>query len=201
MINKLLKVLIIMFSSQAGAEGMPILLGGGIESIIGTKESFKINIVDEVEDGCLPRPSRLSDKAELVLRRNNFKINDDDSLATDVFVIYALGYETVEDLCVVYLSADLYTTVSAHVPFSDKIESGNKTLIRANHEVGAGLMAGPKSGMQKRLEEQANTFTETFVLNITRAKDHIEENYPSIFEERERMLKKWAEEFSGESEE
>ncbi len=159
-----------------------LFLDGGMASLLATKDTFVIEYIDQVSDGCLPYPSRMKDKMELVLRQNGFSISSEDLWLSDKIVVNALGYATNSSSCVVYLEADLIYWANVVVPHAQLVPGGSNTVVQVGHALGGTLLTGTKNQMQGRVEEQVKEFGERAFLEISRSRDQIESEFPEIMD-------------------
>ena len=171
--------LLISLASTAQSESS-LLFAGGTQSLIATRDTFAIELSDQVTGGCLPNPSALKDRMEVSLRKNGYKINSESNLFSDDIRITALGYKVGEDFCVVYLSASLNFLVGMNVPFAHNVASGDLTMAPFTHYFGGTLLSGDQSSMQKRLSDQVSEYADKPFLDISRARDAIFLEFPSI---------------------
>ena len=171
--------LAVSLASTAQSESS-LLFNGGNRSLLATRDTFAIEVSDQVTGGCLPSPSALKDKMEVSLRKNGYKINSESNLFSDNIRITALGYKIGEDACVVYLTASLSFLVGMNVPFAHNVASGSLTMASFTHDFGGTLLSGDQSSMQKRLSDQVSEYSDKLFLDISRARDAIFSKFPSI---------------------
>lgn len=171
--------LMVSLASTAQSESS-LLFAGGTQSLIATRDTFAIELSDQVTGGCLPDPSALKDRMEVSLRKNGYKINSESNLFSDDIRITALGYKVGEDSCVVYLSASLNFLVGMNVPFAHNIASGHLTMAPFIHYFGGTLLSGEQSSIHKRLSDQVSEYADRLFLDISRARDAIFVKFPSI---------------------
>ena len=175
---------IIFFSVVAGvssAEDQVNLLGsGGYSAILATTNNFYIEVIDQVEDGCLPYPGKLKDKFELVLRQNGLSIQTERIFTSPVIVIKTLGYEARSGSCVVNIESVIEKWSLVYVPYSEDVASGKTTFVNIGFGGNSNLLSGGKQDMQSRLEKVAQEHAEAFVLRRSRDIDHIKKYFPSI---------------------
>lgn len=170
-------------------EPVSLLIEGGIEAILALKDDFYIEVDDQVDDGCLPQPSRLKDKMEISLRQNGYSIESERSLLGNNITISALGYGTGDDSCAIVLRAALSFYNLVTVPYSTTVPSGQNTLAPIEYQIGSAIFTGGKNGMQSRLEEKTAEFGNDLFLKISRSKDLVQESFPEIiqfFEEQQK---------------
>ncbi len=165
---------------------MRFLVGGGINSLLATKNSFAIKVDDQVTGGCLPNPRQLKDELEISLRKNGFNIEKESDSFSNTILISALGYKMGKYKCVVYISANITFPIIVKVPFSNKVLFGGETFVPFRHQILSGLLTGEVYSIQKRLSKQMKEVADKVYLEISRAKDKIFSRFPSIKKE---MLK------------
>jgi len=166
----------------------PLLMQGGMESLLALRDNFLIEYSDEVTDGCLPRPARMKDKMELTLRKNGFSIATEELPMANVIVVSAIGYvPSASAICVVHIEANLIFKALVFVPYSQTVPGEDKTLASIVHQFGNVVLTGPKNGMQGRIEKQVEEFGEELYLTISRSKDHIKKHFPEIIEYHEQL--------------
>ena len=182
-INIFVLLVVVTFPSWVLAEDEPsLLLEGSLGSLIALRDNFTIEYSDQVSDGCLPQPSKMKDKMELVLRQNGFSISTEESWLPNRITITALGFATNSSSCAVHLSADLVFWGSVVVPFAQTVPNGPNTLAPITYPLGSYIFTGGKSSMQERVEKQVKEFGENLYLSISRAKDDVKKKFPQILE-------------------
>ncbi|MBY5980039.1 hypothetical protein [Ferrimonas balearica] len=181
--NILILVALLNLPNLAMAKDEPsLLLEGSLSSLIALKENFTIEYSDQVSDGCLPQPSRMKDKMEIVLRQNGFSISQEESLFPNRIKIIALGFATSTSSCAVHLDAELVFWGSVVVPYAQTVPSGPNTFAPITFQIGSIILTGNKNGMQERIEKQVKEFGEILYLSISRAKDDVKEKFPQILD-------------------
>lgn len=156
-------------------------LEGGWAAILATRHRFKIVYDDEVTGGCLPRPSRLRDKLELSLRRNNFEIVPSDEKGIyDELRLSALGFKAGTGFCAVSLVLSLGTWAPVTVPYAKGNPTGDITMVPLRYEVGHYLVTWRKRGMQRKLEKTAVDLGDKLFLQVARSRDRIFRDFPVI---------------------
>ncbi len=172
--------MLILFSQLMFAEesAPTILFDGGRNAILATRDTFSIEVLDGVKDGCLPTPNKLKDKMEYSLRKNGFTIISDskNNFSPNQIDIDVVGYKISNNSCVVHISAKLYMLSSVSVPYT----KNETTFMSTTHILGGILLSGSKYSMQKRLEDEVTEFGDELYLDISRAKDEIFSKFPSI---------------------
>ena len=159
-----------------------LLIEGSYWSLIALRDNFTIEYSDQVSDGCLPQPSKMKDKMELVLRQNGFSIATEEPVFPNRILITALGFATSASSCVVHLDTDLVFWGNVAVPFAQTVPSGPTTFALIPYPMGNIILTGSKNGMQERVEKQVQEFGESLYLEISRAKDFIKKKFPQILE-------------------
>lgn len=177
-----LAVLMIMPGCALAEDKPSLLLEGSLGSLIALRDNFTIDYSDQVSDGCLPQPSRMKDKMELVLRQNGFSIATEEPLFSNKITITALGFATNSSSCAVHLSADLVFWGSVVVPYAQTVPNGPNTFAPITFPMGSYILTGGKSSMQERVEKQVKEFGENLYLSISRAKDDVKKKFPEILE-------------------
>lgn len=152
-----------------------MLLEGGRNALIYNIDSFKILLSDQVVDGCLASPARISDAMEVSLRQAGFKIQNDNPLATYVNIT-VLGYMS-GGICFVSHSVDIDTLRLMVLP----LEDFHSTLATHSLRIDYGVVSGRASHTQSSLEDVARKSGEKIYLMISRAKDEMRENFPEIY--------------------
>lgn len=176
-------VVLILAPTWAAAENeASLLLEGSLGSLIAHRDNFFIEYSDQVSDGCLPQPSKMKDKMELVLRQNGFSIAAEESFIANKISITALGFATNSSSCAVHINANLVFWGSVVVPYAQTVPDGPNTLAPITFSMGSYILAGSKSSMQERIEAQIKEFAEGFYLSISRAKDDVKKKFPQILE-------------------
>jgi len=166
---------LLIFSSLAFAEGEPNLLSAGDNALLAPMSVFYIVVDDEVEDGCLPRPSALKDKMEVSIRQSGFGIVEKSTMFSNNIRISLSGYAYAGG-CVVTLGTEIISGVPAVVYRT----ASEHTFANHITFIGRSLLTGSKSGMQSRLEKIVSEDGDRIYLIISRARDHMRKNFPEL---------------------
>ena len=178
-----LAVLIICPNYAMADDGPSLLFEGSMGSLIALRDNFTIEYSDQVTDGCLPQPSRMKDKMELVLRQNGFSIaTEEPSLFPNKINITALGFATNSSSCAVHIEANLVFWGNVVVPHAQTVPNGPNTFAPITFPIGNIMLTGGKSSMQERIEKQIKEFGEGLYLSISQAKDDVKKKFPQILE-------------------
>lgn len=182
-------MILIVFCKIAFAENAPSLFQeGGTNSLIATIDTFSITVNDQVRDGCLPNPRGLKDKMEISLRKNGYKISDENDLPINDIYISAVGGKTPSTSCVVSLSVDLRFLTASQVPFTTSSKD-KMTLVYSRYHIGDGLHLENSNSMQTLLNKEISYYGDKLYLDISRAQDDIFTKFPSIKKEYEESKK------------
>ena len=175
--------LVLFFPNPVFAEDKASLFfDGGMGSLIALRDNFFIEYSDQVSDGCLPQPSKMTDKMELALRQNGFSIEAEKSLFPNLIKITALGFGTNNYSCAVHVEAKLVFYANVSVPYAQEMEDGRTTLAPVIYTFGSTMLTGGKNGMQERIEKTVKEFGDNLYLQISRSKDEIADKFPEILE-------------------
>lgn len=91
---KSLAALLLMSSIAIAQTHIPKLLTeGGGNALLATRHTVAIEVIEQVSDGCLPKPAALKSKLSDLLYRAGFKVVDDSTVVDRVQII-AIGYAT-----------------------------------------------------------------------------------------------------------
>lgn len=182
-LNILLILTLALSAINARADDPNLLVDGGTNALLALKDSFSIDYSDQVSDGCLPQPTKMKDKMELVLRQNGLGISKDDQLAflKNKIAITAVGFATSSNSCAINVEAVLMFYVNILVPYAQDVPSSQSTIVPFNYSLGSVLLTGSKYGMQERVETQIKDFGEKLYLDVSRARDQVQEQFPEIF--------------------
>lgn len=177
--KRVLTVLMLATSGIAHTQQANLLLDGGLNSLIATRDSFSINVFDQVKDGCLPHPNALRDHMEISLRKNGFGISKASALSNAI-VISALGHETTREACAVHIRAFLEFPVTVGVPHSPGSQHSEGTIVPYIFPIKSSLLTGSKHDMQQRLETWSSQAGDRLYLDISRARDDTFSKFPEI---------------------
>lgn len=176
--RKILIVALLSIASLARADDASLLTDGGINAFLATMDAFSIRIHDQVTDGCLPQPNALSDKLEVALRKNGFRIVDPSFLTNDIHII-PVGYALTTTSCAVSVVVTLSFATFSNVPYINR-PGPNTTILSVERQLTGTLLTGEKASMQSRLEEQMTQTADKLYLDISRARDDIFSKFPEI---------------------
>lgn len=171
-------------STILSAEQPSVVVEGGADVLIFNIDEVGLQVNDDVVDGCLPRPSSVGAATEVALRRNNISasVETESSLRPTVYVS-ALGYSTSEYTCVIafLMSLEIWSPVS--VPYSANLSEDMKTtIVPIKWQMYSTVLTGPKSDMQERIEREAEKGANNIFIEIDRAKDTVESQWPQLWE-------------------
>lgn len=183
--KKLLIVLIVLrvgidVHVALAGENPSLLLEGGMSALLASRDTFFIEVVDEVSDGCLPQPSRLKDQTEIAIRQNNLSVSNESGIGSNVISLNAMGYDYGHNLCAVYFSATLQFWSLVVVPGAHEAPHGNYTFVPIAFRFESAILTGPKTSMQGRLEALARRYGESLFLHVSRARDEVSSKWPTI---------------------
>lgn len=171
----------IFYMATSHAQQPNMFFDGGEQAFLSTKHNFFITVLDQVKDGCLPRPSALKDKLEISLRRNGFLIESENKTFASTLVINALGYESGINMCAVSLRITIEYPIVAKVHHTNLSNANNsETLLIHRTQITHNLLTGPKTDIQERLENVTSSAGDNFFLMISRARDKIFTDFPEI---------------------
>lgn len=161
-----------------------MLFEGGTNAILFDTSVVKIEISDQVKDGCMPQPSALETAAEAALRRNGFGIStDENALFIPTVRITALGYAVGGNSCAVTFTMQLSRFIAAIVPNTGQLpDDVRKTLAPIDWTVYNKMLTGPKYDMQGRLEREAEKSANELFIAVDRANDYVKEKWPVVWE-------------------
>lgn len=172
-----------LIPNLALAEDSPsLLLEGGMGSLVALRDNFFIEYNDQVSDGCLPQPSKMKDKMELVLRQNGFSIAAEKMFFPNVINITALGFGTNNYSCAVHVEAKLIFYANVAVPYAQDMNDGSTTFAPVTYKFGGTMLTGGKNGMQGRVEETVKEFGDNLYLQTSRFKDALADKFPEILD-------------------
>ena len=157
----ILAVLLICPGWSMAEDEPSLLLEGSLSSLIALRDNFTIEYSDQVSDGCLPQPSRMKDKMELVLRQNGFSIATEESWFPNKINITALGFATNASSCAVHLDADLVFWGSVVVPYAQTVPNGPNTLAPITFPIGNVILTGGQHCPVRFLHEQFPGFVDS----------------------------------------
>ena len=147
-------VMILFVAPPAMAEGTVY-----VPKALKTSKSASLNFLDQVSGGCLPQPNSAKNAAEVELRRSKFSVNPDLAWTLEVTFV---GFDLPSvSGCVAAYSLEFWGIV-----VSDEVVTwAPKTriipmLIYSNR----GVIAGPKAGFQKQIEDTSARLARDFTL-------------------------------------
>ena len=181
--KKLLLTLLVCSTVLLQAEKpVNMFYDGDVNALLVDKDTFYVNVVDEVTGGCLPKPEQLKRSMESSLRNNGFKIVKKASYYVPEIYISTLGFR-INGRCVVDFTVSLKFPIVVEVPNAKNVSSGNRTLITHNYSVGRHIFNYPKRSMQKTLNKYVKKYGDKVYMRIAKSKDKIYTKFPSMKEE------------------
>lgn len=178
--------LIALFLSTlvVASESPSMLMEGGTQALIFDVKSVALEVSDQVEGGCMPRPNSIRASAEAALRRNGLSvIGDEQTLLTPVAKVSALGYAHSDYLCVVAFTFSISKFIGANVPYSNNLdESMRSTLAPIEIDIYSTILSGGKSDMQDRLEREAEKGANDLFIAVERSKDYVKSKWPALWQ-------------------
>lgn len=175
----LLTVLLSCVAMLHAETNVSMLYDGDISALLVDKDTFYVEVIDEVTGGCLPKPEQLKKSMESSLRNNGFKIVDKAGYYIPEVSISTLGFR-INGRCVVDFTVTLRFPVVAEVPNAKNVPSGNRTLIRYNYNIGRQIFNYPKYSMQKTLNKYVKKYGDKVYISIAKSKDKTYAKFPSI---------------------
>lgn len=171
------------FAATASAEETPsMLFEGGNSVLLFNVNEVTIEIQDQVNDQCMPRPTSVRRSAEATLRRNDFTIAKESEMFSNSVTINAIGYETSNSSCAVYFEAILGVVRAVTVPASNNLDSSlSTTLAPINYHFFGTLLTGTKSEMQTRIERQAERAMDDLFIKLDKARDRTKNKWPEVW--------------------
>lgn len=183
--NKLLLFAIFLVAAFAASaeEESSMLFEGGNQVLLFDVTDVKLEVSDQVKDGCMPQPNSVNVSAEAALRRNKFSIvNGEDSFWAPSVQITVLGYAHSDYLCAIFFSLAITKYIGANVPHTSELDDSMKiTLAPVRYEVYSTVLTGPKNGMQDRIEREAEKAVNDLFITIERSKDYVKGKWPKLW--------------------
>ena len=179
--KKILWTLLLGTSIFLNAEtNTTMLYNGGVNALFVDMKTFYVSIDDEVTGGCLKNPAKVKLEMEKALIKKGFKIVDNNK---NPFIpeirISALGFK-LNAMCVVDLSSTLSFYLIAEVPHANDVPSGNRAYIRYNYDMGRSIFNYRRHQIQGQLNKVARNHADKIYMKISRAKDKIFVDFPSM---------------------
>jgi len=119
---------------------------------------------------------------EKALKKHGFKIVDN---LKNPFIpevkISTLGFK-INGMCVVEMSMDIYFPIQAMVPSAVNVPGGNKTYVTYTYDVGSYIGNFRRRQMQSKLQQIAKKFSDRIYMKVSKSKDKIFTDFPSIQE-------------------
>ena len=141
-------------TAQARAEG-----AAWVQEALKSMEEAKLEISDQIRDGCLPRPNTAKNAAEVELRRLGFPLNSDSHSRIHLdFAGYALFNGAA---CVASYALELWTVTEVHetIKWAEK-----EPIINILVYSETGIFSSSKSEFQKKTEDLSARLARDFVL-------------------------------------
>jgi len=181
--KKILYSLLLCSFTMLNAESTAnMFFDGGASALLVDKNTFYVEVSDEVTGGCLPKPDQLKKSMEDSLRSHGLKVIDKAEFMTPKVYISTLGFR-INRMCVVDFTVNLSFPIVSEVPNATNVPSGNRTLIIYNYDVGRHIFNYPKRKMQRTLNKYVKEYGDKIYMRIAKSKDKIYVKFPSIEEE------------------
>ena len=189
--KKLLGLLLICSTVFVHAEKKPVNMfyDGDTSALLVDKDTFFVDVTDEVKGGCLPKPKQLKVSMESALKKHGFKVAKKNSYMTPKVRISTLGFR-INGMCVVDFTVTISFPIVAEVPNAQNVPSGNRTLLYYNYYVGRHLFNYNRRRMQKTLNKYVKKYGDDIYMSIAKSKDNIYTKFPSIEEELKKKKEK-----------
>jgi hypothetical protein len=132
---------------------------------------FKIEISDQVSDGCWISLSQTETAVELELNRSGFEVVSEDTPFASTIILNAIGYDDGTGCAV-------YTEFTVNSLDSSDFGRGGRTitsLFFSELYTTGNLMTGPKNGMSNRIKDAFQSHTQEFLVFMNKAVRDIEE--------------------------
>lgn len=158
----------VVFSfGTAGAESDGFVASDLRWATIERTNKFRVNVIDEVSDGCWTSSAASKDKVELELIRSGAEIvSDEEAPFAPVINVHALGYATNDYSCAVIVRLDITSLVSSSYWIDQrKLDS----IYFSDLWSTTSLLTGAKSDMSSRINEQHTNQIQKFL--VDRAKN------------------------------
>ena len=180
--------LIICAQAQANDTSYPVFNPKLV--LLSSIQNINLRDIDSVSDGCWRNPSNTLDAVELSFRRNKFGVNrgkreaDGTTTFENSFLptleVGAVGYELSDTSCAVHITVELSSIVGINLPTPDGEErkTGLTYISLFQRSI---LMSGSKQDMQSRISEAAVECAESAMLEILRAQENLQKNYPDYW--------------------
>jgi hypothetical protein len=168
-------------TAKAGEDDESGLVFEGAQLLIAlNNEPIKLEVYDDVSDGCMPNPSAVEQAWEVELRRLGFEFTGDglEQVFAPEISVEAFGFETSDWSCAVTVSTSFSQVLMSPVPYTSE-----RIFIRHQWEVARHLLTGTKSDMNKRISDLAREHVNNFYLTKTRMMDRLESEYPKFLQE------------------
>jgi hypothetical protein len=109
-------------------------------------------------------------------------VDKENAFLTPNIQVTALGYEHSDYLCVVAFSLAITKYIGANVPHTSELDDSLKTtLAPVQYQVYSTVLTGPKSGMQDRIEREAEKAANDFFIMIERSKGYVKSKWPQLW--------------------
>ena len=159
-----------------------MLYDGDTSALLVDKDTFFVDVTDEVKGGCLPKPKQLKVSMESALKKHGFTVAKKNNYMTPKIRISTLGFR-INGMCVVDFTVTIAFPIIAEVPNAQNVPSGNRTLVYYNYYVGRHLFNYKRRRMQKTLNKYVKKYGDDIYMSIAKSKDKMFTKFPSIKEE------------------
>lgn len=132
-----------------------------------------LSVVDDVSDGCMPRPNGAQAAWEAELRRLGFQVVErgERDFATPGVAIMTFGYGTDGGGCVVNVETVLTFFIVGLLGEKQVITPMSITMAE-------NLMSGPKLNMQTRIEDLSRDHARSLYLRMEKTRERFKKEYP-----------------------
>ena len=149
---------------------------------------FEVFVDDQVSGGCWKKSKAAKNAVELEIKRSGYKIADDSSFLPNQIILFALGYKTKADLCIVSHKMLIMR------PIFDRYQQDNHTLTSLSYTKlwdKSGILSGGEQYANIDLKEQFVENIQAFLLEIEKSKIDIYGAITKSFEVKPEAVKYW----------
>jgi hypothetical protein len=165
---------------SAQDNGPSIFTEGGARAVLGQIHAVELEIDDQVNDGCMPRPKDVLASGEAAMRRNHFDVKE-STLFGPLVTFTAMGYDTGSG-CAVFFSLAITHWRRLQIPGTHMLDDGPmETMAPITWTVYRTLLTGPKGDMQTRLEREAEKSANDLFIYIDKSRAFVKERWPDVW--------------------
>lgn len=140
-------------------------------------KSVILEVTDDVDGGCMPRPANTKAAWEAELRRLGFQVTEREPIdfITPDLTVNTLGYATSSGSCIVYVESILSFYIVGEI-------RENRIFTPVQHRIAGNLLSGAKYDMQSRIEDLSKDHARTLYLRMEKTRERFLTEYPKFMD-------------------